>query len=114
MVSLYENEIEQNKGYNIEFLLDNLHENPIIEILSYPNNSYEITKNRLKQIIKEELARAFEQRLLLEGSANCDICPENEMLYSLYNTWMSSMQICTRKLIDSAFFEKWSLPSQLF
>jgi len=53
----------------------------------------ELSKSKLKQIIKEELARAFEQRLLLEGSANCDICPENEMLYSLYNTWMSSMQI---------------------
>ena len=41
MDSLYENEIEQNKGYDIEFLLDNLHENPIIMIAKYINiNSF--------------------------------------------------------------------------
>lgn len=59
MVSLYENEVEQNKGYDIEFLLDNLHENPIIEILSYPNNSYEITKNRLISLEKMGVCKIF-------------------------------------------------------
>ena len=59
MVSLYENEIEQNKGYDIDFLLDNLHQNSIIEILSYPNNSYEITKSRLISLKKLGVCKIF-------------------------------------------------------